>query len=270
MPDGANAMKAFTLPCFLLFLSCAFLMQAQNGGPSEKTLSAPLSYEVASVRLYKPHGSPNIYISSDSHSFSANLSVAMLLQYAFGVLMADEISGVPAWARSEQYAIEAKIDAKTSEQLDRLNGDRQQQELRKMMQSLLADRFDLQFHRETKMLPVYDLAITKTGLKMKASRSTSQIHFVMDHDHLDATGIAMSNLIRSLAQITGRVVIDRTGLTGRYDVSLSWAPEMDTDDAQSGPSIFTAVQEQLGVKLESAKEPVETVVIDRIDRPTEN
>lgn len=260
--------KAGVIVCFSLLLTS--LLQAQSNSLSQKDRSTPFAYEVVSVKPYDAHGSPNIYISSDSHSFTANLSVAMLLQYSFAVVMADEISGIPAWARSQQFAVEAKIDAKTTEQLDRLPSEQQQEELRKMMQSLLKERFGLQFHRATKVLHVYDLSLARGGLKMKPSQATSQVHFVMDHDHLDATGIAISNLVRSLAHITGRLVIDKTGLADRYDVSLTWSPDMDADAAQSGPSIFTAVQEQLGLKLDSAKEPVETIVIDHIAPPTAN
>lgn len=262
--------RLLVLAASALCLGAVGRAQTQPGSSCQKELSTRFAYDVVSVKPYDAHGSPSIYINSDTHAFSANLSVAMLLQYAFGVLMADEISGIPAWARSEQYAVDARMDARTTEQLDRLPGEKQQDELRKVVRSLLAERFGLEFHRETRLLHVYDLSVARGGLKMKASKATTQTRFVMDHDHLDATGIAMSNLVRSLSHITGRLVVNKTGMTGRYDVSLSWAADMDADAAQSGPSIFTAVQEQLGLKLDSAREPVETIVIDKIERPTAN
>jgi len=105
---------------------------------------------------------------------------------------------------------------------------------------------------------------------MKKSLAESQTSFAMENDNLKATGIDVANLVRSLSHITDMLVINDTGLSGRYDVSLSWTPELDQASEANGPSIFTALQEQLGLKLESKREPIDVIVIDHIERPSQN
>jgi len=178
-----------------------------------------------------------------------------------------------------------------------------------MLQVLLEDRFKLTLHRENRQLPVYELTIGKGGAKLQSSKEGSCTPYSVDspppastpgaprpnfcgfhmtpdyglNRTLDGKGITMAalaaNLSRTYVSLLGRNVIDRTGLTGGYDVHLKWA--MDSLSAPAGlntappsdvtgPSIFTALQEQLGLKLESAKGPVEVLVIDHIERPSVN
>lgn len=259
------------LACALCFFLAVPGLDSETRVPSPQQSTKPYAYEVASVKPYKAYGSSNIFIDSNTHSFTANISVAMLLKYAFGVLMPDELSGIPGWAQDEQYAVEAKMDASTTAQLDNLPPDQQQQEFRLMLRQLLVQRFGLQFHHASKELRVYNLVIARGGVKLKKSQASSQTDFVMGQDHLRGKGVAMWNLVRTLSSITGRLVVNKTGLTGRYDVALNWTPDMGTENPQqNGPSIFTAVQEQLGMKLESAKEPIDTIVVDRIEKPSED
>jgi len=227
-------------------------------------------YEVVSVKPYQAHGSPNIYIRSDSQSFSANVPLRLLLHYAFGAFIGDQIEGEPSWTRDVQYAINAKVEQSTTAQLDTLPEDQRQQALRRMVQHLLAERFGLQFHHAARETRVYSMVIAKGGVKMKRSLAESQTSFAMGNDSLKATGIDVANLVRSLSHITGMLVMNDTGLSGRYDVSLSWTPELDQPSEANGPSIFTALQEQLGLKLESKKEPIDVIVIDHIERPSQN
>jgi uncharacterized protein (TIGR03435 family) len=243
-----------------------YSQNAQSGSTQQNQLA----YEVASVKQYQADGDPNVYIRSDSRSFSANVPLTMLVHYAFGALVADQIQGEPPWTRDVQYTIDAKIDKDTTARLDQLPDVQRQQELHKMIQNLLVDRFGLQFHHAEREIRVYSLVIAKGGLKMKKSLEESQTSYEMGHDHLRAAGIDFTNLVRSLCHITGMLVINDTGLSGRYDVSLSWSPDLDQDSDENGASVFTALQEQLGLKLESKKEPIDVVVIDHIEAPSRN
>jgi uncharacterized protein (TIGR03435 family) len=142
------------------------------------------------------------------------------------------------------------------------------------LQILLADRFQLKVHRETKELPVYALMVAKGGSRFQAvaddGRGDSNLSSTRTDDgksQISATHHPMLNLARFLSGQVGRTIIDKTGLTGKYDFQLTFSPEMgDT----TGPSLFTALQEQLGLKLDSEKGPAEVVVIDSVQKASDN
>jgi uncharacterized protein (TIGR03435 family) len=241
------------------------------------------AFEVASV---KPNNSVGSHSDSgfDNGRFTAeNISLKTLLQYdAYGI-PGPQIIGGPDWINSERFDIEAKVDDTAAEQMKTLSYDQETLLRRQMVQELLADRFKLAVHWETKELPVYALAVAKGGPRLTASKdpntgaSTSS-----NNGRLTATDVTMEKLAQTLTQILarelGRVVIDKTGIEGRYDLTLTWSPENNSasmvnapnEASALGPSIFTALREQLGLKLESTKGSVETLVIDHIEKPSEN
>ena len=133
-----------------------------------------------------------------------------------------------------------------------------------MLQTLLADRFALAIHRETRQLPVYSLVIAKSGSKLQQGDAASP-NFSTGTTSLRGT-MDTAALAGHLTATLERTVIDNTGLKGTWEFSLTWVPEDQTD----GPSIFTAVQEQIGLRLESTKGPVQVLVIDSAERPSEN
>ncbi len=162
-----------------------------------------------------------------------------------------------------------------------------------MNRQILTDRFKLTAHNETRELPAYVLTVAKGGPKFKESKynpdNRGPVHgsgrFSMSRGKLSGQEAEMPFIVSILSRELGRTVIDRTGLTGKYEITLQWTPDGDaapparaTDSApgappsptDSGPSIFTAIQEQLGLKLESSKGPVPVLVIDHIERPAEN
>ena len=221
-----------------------------------------------------------------------NVTLESLLRDAYGVLD-NQISGAPDWARSESYDIDAKMDSVTADALAKMNMRDRDRARQQMLQALLADRFMLTLHRETKELPVYSLVIAKGGFKLqpappdkvyeRGSRgSAGWSHFGTGGGKINGQAIPISMLTVSLTQMLGRMVIDKTMLTGVYDVTLQWATSdvgqglvLDGTDgappsAPTGPTIFTALQEQLGLKLESAKGPVEIIVIDHVEKPSGN
>jgi uncharacterized protein (TIGR03435 family) len=142
-----------------------------------------------------------------------------------------------------------------------------------MLQALLADRFRVALHRETRQMPAYELTVGKNGPKLKSVESASGIHSDSDRTSLHvAAKTSMATFADFLAQRLGRPVLDETGLKGAFEFSFDCAPfspEQAAADA-GGPSIFTAVQEQLGLKLGPKREPVEILVVDHAERPSEN
>jgi len=162
------------------------------------------------------------------------------------------------------------------------------QERRKILEalrSLLADRFQLALHSETKEQPVYALVVNKGGPKLQESTEPRGLIRKMGRGTLKAQAVELGMLALNLSNELGRSVFDKTGLAGKYDFELKWAPSQDSaaqlgappQTAEfalpadpDGPSIFTALQEQLGLRLESGKGPVEVLVIDRAERPSKN
>ena len=138
------------------------------------------------------------------------------------------------------------------------------------MQSLLAERFQLAVHRESKMLSAYVLVVGKTGPKLQESKADSPKGGT-SKTHLNAQKATTAKLAEMLGRVLGGPVADRTGLTGFYDVEVTWTPDDDKNPDPSRPSIFTAIQEQLGLKLETSKFTAEVLVVDRANKtPTEN
>jgi uncharacterized protein (TIGR03435 family) len=236
------------------------------------------SFEVASI---KP-GDPN------SHQFgigirgslfiATNASLKMMIGFAYDV-QDHQISGGPKWLDSDRFSIEAKPKAAIPFSMERM------EPLKLMLQSLLEERFKLAFHRETRVEPVYELVVAKGGPRLKENSAPGPDGrvglFGRGRGDLTATAMPIAVLAGTLSQRMGRSVIDKTGLSGKYDFTLVYTPDQSTPggpderDAPAapdpaGPSIFTALQEQLGLKLESAKGPVEILVIDRAEKPDAN
>lgn len=228
----------------------------------------------------------------------------MLLRQAFNV-EDDHIIGAPAWVKTKRYDLQAKVSPEDAPRLDKLKINERQA----MLLPLLVERFNLKYHHETRELPGYELVVAKSGPKMKVSDiqpppprapdPTSNPkpdgpggdmprgpRLMMRPGHLDSQGTNMEMLSRVLSQQLSRTVTDKTGLKGNYDFTLQWTPDdapppvpggadggpphNDNASDTTGPSLFTAVQEQLGLKLESTKGMADVIVIDHIDAPSEN
>ncbi len=190
---------------------------------------------------------------------ATNVTLLILLRWAYNVAQF-QIVGEPGWASTDTYDISAAPE--TAATHDEALG---------MIQTLLADRFHLVLHRETKEVPILALVIGKGGPKLAKSNDADEMHTSMRGAPHGATGHAtMAHLARYLTNQLGRPVVDRTSLAGLFDFTLEFAPEGNGADAIPGPSIFTALQEQLGLKLDPAKGPVEILVIDHAEKPSEN
>lgn len=225
----------------------------------------PKEFEVASIHPSPPQdpGHMSIGMSIDKGLMRASgMTAKFLIEQAYDV-RDFQVTGGPSWIGSQQYDINAKID-----------GDPTDEQMRTMMQSLLADRFQLQVHRDKKEMPCYALVVAKGGSKLKAPEPDAEGkhkdgNMSMSRGSFNGQGLPVKAIAHAVEQVLGRAVIDRTGLTGKFDFKLEWTPDEARTDGE-GASIFTALQEQLGLKLESTRAPVDIVVVDRLEKPTEN
>jgi uncharacterized protein (TIGR03435 family) len=200
----------------------------------------------------------------------------MLIVLAYGLHTQDEIVNLPAWARTDGFDIKSKTDEETAAAFKKLPDAEVDRKLQPMLQSLLADRFQLKIHRELRQLPVYNLLVAKGGPKIKLSTKAGVGGSGMSNGYISGDGVPVSTLAFNLSNEIDRQVIDKTGLTGNYDFKLTWTPDEmkaapdSSASSDSGPSVFAAIQEQLGLKLEPAKGSVDVYVIDHIEKPSEN
>ena len=230
------------------------------------------SFEVASIKL-DTGGSLNRGTRGlpDGSLQVTNMSVMDLITYAYSV-RESEVSGGPGWLQSSLYDIAAKAPTGATPR-----------QIPQMIQSLLAERFQLRLHRENWDMPIYSLRLAKGGPRFEPAKegscgagpapspkeiSRSCGYNMLSRATFDMLMLPMQKLADTLSGLTGRRVVDETGLTGLYSLHLDFAPELADDP--SHPSIFTSVQEQLGLRLESSRGPVEVLVIDSAERPSEN
>jgi uncharacterized protein (TIGR03435 family) len=250
-----------------------------------------LTYDVVSVKVNKSGPGMMRIMNQPDRYAATNVGLKMIIQNAYGLKMPDLISGLPGWADSAAFDIEAKMDAETIAALKAMPKEQADEQRRLMMQAMLADRFKLKAHLETKEVPIYSLVIAKGGFKLKDADPNNTYPggirgfdgvshagmMSMSRGKLTAQAIPMSNLAGNLTLQVHRLVVDNTGLKGKYDLTLQWTPDDMSgghDNAaaapDSGPTIYTALQEQLGLRLDSTKGPVDTVVVDHVELPSEN
>jgi uncharacterized protein (TIGR03435 family) len=283
----------------LFGLANATPRRAQSQTQDATAIGSEYRYEVATI---KPNKSGDAGTDPGTYAvdgFTAtNVPLLMLVRQAYGLraFAVDDgrVFGGPSWLNSERYNIDAKIDGAVAEKLRKLSPDQSKLARQHMLQVLLADRVNLMIHRETKELPIYSLVVAKNGPKLQESKPDDAYpNGFKGEGGRGGTGIMMGGsaivgqaahidaLVPLFSILVGRTVLDKTGLTGTYDFKLKWTPDQnpsamsagaaDTQPAESSaPSLFTAIQEQLGLKLEAGKGPVEVIVIDHVERPSGN
>lgn len=270
--------------CGLFALACCCLVgEAAIGQSSAK---AP-EYDVVAIKPNKS-GDGSMSWRSNNDSFSVtNLTLKQLLVNAYGI-REGLISGIPAWAENARFDIKAKVADPDVEVLKKLSPEQR----RAMVAAILTERFGLKVHPETKQLPVYELTVWKDGPKFKESvaqpvdpgadpkgpKTMGRGSVMTSNGDFTSVGVPISSMVTVLANELNRTVIDKTGLAGAYDLHLKWTPERAAaagaengqQAADAAPPLFTALQEQLGLKLVATKGPVETLVVDHVEQPTEN
>jgi uncharacterized protein (TIGR03435 family) len=190
------------------------------------------AYDVVAIRPNKS-GSGAINFGGGADRYSAtNIPINLLIQYAYDLKTTDLVSGLPGWADSARFDVDAKMDEEDFAALNKLPLEERMAQRQSMMRSLLADRFQLKVHRVSKELPIYALVVAKSGFKLKDAdpNHTDGAHAGMRmslNGQLTAQAIPISTLAANLSVRVDRIVVDKTGLTGKYDIVLQWAPDRD-------------------------------------------
>jgi bla regulator protein BlaR1 len=252
---------------------------------------AQLTFEVASIKPANPDSpGSQIRLMPGGGLNLTNVPLRGMITLAYDV-RDFQVSGGPGWIGTERFNVTAKADRATTDSPDdfaKMTDDQRKtarDQVAGRLRALLADRFQLVVHRETKEQPIYALVVSKTGAKLKeAKEAGARQGMSMNRGRMEGFAAPMEMLGTILSNTTGRPVVDKTGLTGKYDFVLEWTPEAGADaraqgfgdgitspaPAPGGPTIFTALQEQLGLRLDAQKGPVQIIVIDRVEKPSEN
>lgn len=297
-PGNIRAFGLALAACALLLSHCA-LAQPEAAPPPSADSATPAAgqllptFDVVSIKLYGPNNLRISIATKPDGVAVSGMPMHMILREAFGVTN-DRLLGEPAWAGTSRYDLDAKVAPDEAPRFKQLTNTQQWQ----MLLPVLEERCALQYHHETRELTVYSLVAARGGPKLQASMpaktntgqapgpsrasagaSVSEAMFT-----ISGHGQSTATIARWVSLTLGSTVLDKTGLTGAYDYTLSFvpddsmkagilppgsgggAPPAETD----GPSIFAALQEQLGLKLVAQKQPVDVIVIDHMEPPTAN
>lgn len=282
----------WTAACLAIALPIAFGLLSATPGRAESAFSGTPKFSIVSLKPAAPDNGFTVtqLMTADKkdQGFAAkNVSPHMLLQLAYHIQDA-QIVGEPDWFSSSRYDIDAKLDQPTADAISKLNSDERILVNQGLLQRFLADYFKVTVHQESKELPVYDLELAEGGPKLKKA---STLGFMkMAPGEMNSQGTGLDLLVAQLSQRLGRTVVDKTGLKGTYAFSLHWTPEPEEQahiraaglpdlpfngrgpetsaPAASGPPLMTAVEEQLGLKLQPKSETVQVLVIDHVEQPS--
>ena len=295
---------------YLLAIACvatgARSSVAQGNNPAARQdAGAPIqlpAFEVVSIKLHPDEGighmNSDIWMTPDGITVSG-VPLSMLIREAFGV-SDDRVLNEPAWVKTSRFDIQAKVSPDDVAKLEAIKP----QQRWAMLLPVFEDRFGLKFHHEMVDLEAYALIVAKGGAKIAAAKpaqpdEAAPARFRMQRSTqgmtMECREVTMADLARAISQQFGATVVDRTELKGNYDFTLEWAPDegggptmtgslpmtmrmpaaglppdSSTPQEGSGPSIFTALEEQLGLRLEARKQPVDAIVIDHIEQPSPN
>ncbi len=258
--------------------------------------SAPRVFDAATIKASDLNNPPPPSINILPDRFQASgMTLKELIKVAWNLNYGadDQVVGGPPWVASTRFDLDAKEDTALAAEIAALPAQKQGDQVRAMLRDLISQRFQLQLHHETRQLSVYELVVARGGPKLlpsadptASSKPTDQagerekprrwIRFA-GVGELEGYSANMDTLVTVLCmqpEVGGRLVLDKTGLAGDYDFKLKWTPDISINASQStnspGPSLFTALQEELGLRLDSAKAPVDRIVIDRVSPPSAN
>lgn len=239
------------------------------------------AFDTVSVRRNNSPDRSSSFHPSPDGLLMTNVTVKQLILLAFSPADPRLISGQPGWVDSTRFDFVAKLDDDTFAALQKLPPAERSEARKRMMQQILFDRFNLKVHHEKKDIPAYALVEAKGGSKLKEAdpnlpaNSRSGTLRVGDGD-LSGHAVPIPRLASGLSAAVDRQVLDQTGLTAKYDITLKWLPEREALNQQdngakgSRASIFTALQEQLGLRLEPTHAEFDTIIVDQIEMPTDN
>lgn len=268
--------RVFGLYAVLVPQVFAQAMQPQAVSRPLDANGRPIEFDVVSIRPNHSGAVPMDILSdpmSDTLTIT-NMPPAKIIEWAFLIFLNDEIVGMPEWARQDRYDIRAKVSAADLPSYRKVIDPIQRTP---MLQKILIDRFGLNSHFETKELSVYALTVAKTGARLTEIQPAVGPNGMTEgggrqrgRGRYQSMGQPMRPFINELTEQLKTPVVDRTGLTGFYNYSLRWTPDDGTPAEDDAPGLFKALQEQLGLKLERVKAPVQVLVIDHLERPSSN
>ena len=255
----------------LLAFGIARVQGTANDGikkPQMMAKDADPDWEVVTVRRSDPNEQGQSFGVHGRHVTIGNRTVETMLLFAYGV-QKEQIVGAPEWMRTEHFDADGVPD---------VEGQPNSRQFQGLVGKLLTERFGLSFHRGRRDMPVYALTVAKSGPKMeKSAGNPDGLASNEDHENAGQRSIrtknaTMEDFAQDLLYYTDRPVVDQTGLSGRYDFTLRYTfdDSRAPTDGSAPPSLFTAIQEQMGLKLEPVKAPADVLVIDKVERPEAN
>jgi uncharacterized protein (TIGR03435 family) len=304
--QGINMAKLIGLAATVVLNLLQTVPSCAQDRPENAGATFSPAFEVASIKPVESDSfAPMVTINFEPDRYVAsNCSLQMLIKEAYGT---DDyrILGGPQWINSARYEIEARIDVETYRQLQKLNYDQLKLAHQQMVQALLSDRFKLEIHQDTKVLPIYSLVITKNGPKLReASLGETYANGAQDPGGrplgphtvgnksslkgsewivvLTGQAASLDVLANAVRVYLGRTIVDNSGLKGQYDfqITFNWPfdsgddpkqqPDNDTPPQYSERTLFDAFRDQLGLKLVPQKGPAEVLVVDHVERPSGN
>ena len=261
------------------FLKAAALLLAAQACTAQSVpamaADADPTFEVATIKPSQPDEEPSVRVEG-TRLVTANKSLVDLMMFAYGIHSLQIMDG-PEWLKTEKFDVVVQPS---------LPGRPSTAQMRSIVQKLLADRFKLVFHHAQKELPVYRIVTAKGGPKLtptteeERASNTAAIGIAAGQMTVrNATLSEFASLMQRYVRLD-RPIVDHTGIAGKYDFKLIWTPDFSQFDGnpppgparedENAPSLYTAIQEQLGLKLEAAREPTDVLVIDHVERPSEN
>jgi uncharacterized protein (TIGR03435 family) len=243
-----------------------FLAASWAAGAQQSAAVAP--YDVVSIRPHKL-GTQMKFSQGSSNGFRfPGFTVQGMVKMAYDLALDSQVENMPRWANTERYDFEAKM---VDEEKIAAKKHEPRALERQRIRMILEDRCRLKAHTETRVETVYELVLAKGGLKLKGVPATNFTSSNSAEGKLEEHGALMSGLAYMLSRELLQLVVDKTGLGNKqYDLTLTWTPESRAQAGEAGPTLFTALEEQLGLKLVATKAPVEVVVVDHIEKPSEN
>jgi uncharacterized protein (TIGR03435 family) len=267
----------------LLFCQSAPVGRPVTPGSEASTYHPHLTFDVASIREYRSNGGMRYIDNMPHNSYYHAEGVAPwgLIAHAYDLHLLNQVENLPRWAHDTLYTIDAKSDPESDEALEKLSDSDAWAEKNHMLQVLLAERFHLQIHSETRMSDTYELITTSRTAKLMTpvhgdvgkTISTCSMHVTHKGGELDSKGCPFNIFFNELEQMLATDVLDRTGMTGMYAFHLMWWPDQlpePDSSADEYPPLKAAVREQLGLELKPAKGPMTFWVVDHIELPTPN
>jgi uncharacterized protein (TIGR03435 family) len=269
-----SSRRAYAATTVRVLLSLIFAVVSTPKSTAQSQSVARPSFEVVSIKPVGFEG--RVTMSPQPNGLYAEaVTTRMLIRNAYRV-QEFQIEGGPGWITQDRFTVEAKAAGAVGPG-----------QLPLMMQSMLADRFKLKVHHETREMPVYSLIVEKNGHKLKPAKDPNAPPdargFNVRDGQVQGAAVSVTQIVNVLQTLVGRPVIDKTGVSGLYDVSLQWSLEGGQPDPfdpagaitappldSSGLTIFHALQDQLGLRLNSEKGPADFIVIDSIEKPAEN